>query len=109
MKEMLDMIVNYGAGIVALSAIFYFSWYVIQNIVPVLLELKASNEMNIEVIKYNTEVITRLIDKLDKIESQSTSQSNEHSQMSKNYETHNERTIRIEQNVGILLDRIDKQ
>ena len=108
MTEIMEMIAKNGAGLVALSAIFYFTWYVIQHIVPVLLEVKASNEMNVEVIKYNSDAIRSLIEALKKIEMQNDSQIKDHSQIIKNYEVHNERTIRVEQTLGILLDRIDK-
>lgn len=111
MKEMLDLITNYGVGMVALSAVFYFSWYIIQNVAPILLDLKMTNDMNIEVIRNNTEAIHNNTEALGKIEASSNNQIKDHQQMMKNYEVHNERTIRVEQNLSILLDRsnIDKQ
>ena len=105
MTEIIDMTINYGAGVVSLGIIFYFVWYVIQNITPALIDVKSSMEMNIEVIKNNTKVMKEVTDSLNDIKVQNDTQAKDHLQMSKNYEVHNERTIRLEQSVGILLDR----
>lgn len=109
MNDMLENITNYGAGVVALAFVFGLAWYLIQHITPTLLELKTSAEVTTEVIKNNTKVTEAVIEALARVDSHLIDGKNEHQIQQKNYEIHNERTIRVEQGINILLDRsIDK-